>query len=65
MIYAEMNKTSVDMAPQQGTLTKQVENDAPASDLGMMVAAGMVLPPISESIDSRGLGQRPDKNFRS
>jgi len=50
MIDAEMNEASRHMLLQQGTTAQQIENDTPASDLGMMVTRRVVLPTVSELI---------------
>jgi hypothetical protein len=54
MIYAKMDKTIRHMASQQRVSAEEIEDNTPASDLGMMVTARMVLPPIADSIDPRG-----------
>jgi hypothetical protein len=62
MIYAEINEAFVHVSPQQRTCAKQIEDDAPASNLGMIIAARMILPMISEFIDQAGLRQSSDEN---
>jgi hypothetical protein len=65
MIYAELNDSFIHMSPQQRTRAQKIKNDPPASDFGMMVAARMVLPSVSDSIDPSGLRQSSDENFRA
>jgi hypothetical protein len=65
MIYSEIDETCVHMPPEQRTSAKQIENDTPASDLGMMVAARMVLPSIAKSVGPGRLRQSSDENFRA
>jgi len=55
VIYSEMDDTFLHVAPQQRAIAQQIKDDAPARDLGMMVAARVVLPTVSESIDARSL----------
>ena len=44
MIYSEIDPSFVHVPLQQRAFAEHIENDTPASDLGMMVAARVVLP---------------------
>src|SRR5262249_5700360 len=65
MVYAEVNDTFLHMPPQQRTSAEEIENDPPASDLGVVVTARVILPMVPVSIDPRGLRQSSDQNLRA
>jgi hypothetical protein len=65
MIYSEIDSSFVHVPLQQRAFAEHIENDTPVSDLGMMVAARVVLPAVAESIDPCGLRQSSDENFRA
>ena len=65
VIDPEIHATVPNMALQQRAGPQQVEDDAPTGHLRMMIAAGVVLPEVSETVLARRLRQRADEDFRA
>src|SRR5260221_5705688 len=46
VVQAVPHKTFVDVLAEKGTVVQKVEHEPPARDLGVMIASGVVLPPV-------------------
>jgi hypothetical protein len=64
VVDAEMDEACLYMAPQQRTRPQEIEDDPPASNLRMVIAAGMILPIVSETIAAVSFRQCPNQYGR-
>jgi hypothetical protein len=63
MIYSKIYEPVLYVAPKQRARSKEIKKDAPTGNLGMVIAARVVLPAISKSICPGSLPKSSDKDI--
>jgi hypothetical protein len=61
MIDAERNLAGFHVTPEQTGCLQEIENDAPAGDLGMVVAAAVIVPNVAVLVRDCRFGDRPNQ----
>jgi hypothetical protein len=64
VIQTVRNETFLNVSPQKVAVAQQVEEDAPARNLGVVIAAGVVLPTIIVLEAARARHERIDEDLR-
>jgi hypothetical protein len=65
MIDPETHAALLDMTAEELGGLQQIEDDAPASDLGVVITPRMVLPAVSVAVCARGVREATHEYFRT